>query len=564
MLAYSYYRLSDPKQSRGHGLTRQEEMARGYCARRGWKLDDTLDLRDVGVSAFHGKNRDHGALATFLAAIKEGMVKRGSALIVESVDRISRQGIDEGYDLCKRILKAGVHIVTLSPERDFGPEAVTGLAKGALELLIILERAHEESKMKSERIKAKWAAVRARRGIYGQRPGWLRVTKDRKFEIIPQHAATVRQIFELVVQGHGVGWVAKKLNETGAPLMGGFKKSKTWSKSYVAKIVRNRAVIGEHRPGRLDPESHKRVETGEVWAGHYPEVVSPAVFWKAQGLLTQRKGFPGRKDRGTTNFFRGLIYDARDGTKMGVTYKTNKGAKYQRMLTSSGASQGVRGSMYCSFPLALFERAFLELVTELRPEDVLPREPDQVEDEIATLEGQLGDLDARIARVKEEAEAHPNLDALLDLLVKLAESRKAMAQRLDAARSKRANGERESLREVQSLSGMLDGAAGEELEALRSRLQSAIRGLVKEIWLLVVKLPGGRMEPKICAGQVWFRLGDQPRSLLLTYFPKKPGTAPSRTLDPADPDTGHIDLRRREHARDLEQALLEADLDAIE
>jgi DNA invertase Pin-like site-specific DNA recombinase len=108
-------------------------------------------------------------------------VKAGDVLLVESVDRISRQGIDEGYDLLKRILKAGVHIITLEPERDFGPDAVKGLCKGALELQIILERAHEESLMKSARRKYSWKKLRekARTGskaLWKTCPAWLEVT----------------------------------------------------------------------------------------------------------------------------------------------------------------------------------------------------------------------------------------------------------------------------------------------------------------------------------------------------------------------------------------------------
>ena len=60
-------------------------------------------------------------------------------------DRISRQGIDEGYDLVKSILKRGVKIATLSPERLFDAAAVKGLGKGALEIQLILERAADRT-----------------------------------------------------------------------------------------------------------------------------------------------------------------------------------------------------------------------------------------------------------------------------------------------------------------------------------------------------------------------------------------------------------------------------------
>src|SRR5690348_4315741 len=115
--AYSYIRFSHPQQAAGDSLRRQTERAEAYCARKGLTLDTALTLRDLGVSAWQGKNAAVGNFRTFLDAIKTGRVEPGSALIVEGIDRISRQGIDEGYDLIKSILKAGVRIVTLSPER---------------------------------------------------------------------------------------------------------------------------------------------------------------------------------------------------------------------------------------------------------------------------------------------------------------------------------------------------------------------------------------------------------------------------------------------------------------
>src|SRR5262249_61557761 len=98
----------------------------------------------------------------FLAAVRRGTVLPGSVLLVESFDRISRQGIDEGYDIIKQILKAGVRIVTLSPEREFDVSATKSLSRGALEIQLILERAAEESERKSGRIGAAWAERRKR------------------------------------------------------------------------------------------------------------------------------------------------------------------------------------------------------------------------------------------------------------------------------------------------------------------------------------------------------------------------------------------------------------------
>lgn len=116
-------------------------------------LDTTLDLRDLGVSAFRGKNAQAGALGLFLECIETGRVKLGDYLALESLDRLSRQRISAFLPLIQGILRAGVSIVTLSPERVYPPDAVDDL--GALiEMLAVLSRAYEESAVKSDRSQA--------------------------------------------------------------------------------------------------------------------------------------------------------------------------------------------------------------------------------------------------------------------------------------------------------------------------------------------------------------------------------------------------------------------------
>ena len=131
VIAYSYIRFSSPKQAEGDSLRRQIEATETLCRERGWALDTTLTLRDLGVSAWTGRNAVVGNLRTFLDAITAKSILPCSVLVVESLDRITRQGIDEGYDLIKRILKAGVRIVTLGPLREFDESATKSLSKGA-------------------------------------------------------------------------------------------------------------------------------------------------------------------------------------------------------------------------------------------------------------------------------------------------------------------------------------------------------------------------------------------------------------------------------------------------
>ncbi len=91
MKAYSYLRFSTPEQIKGDSTRRQKDGAKKYAEEHGLDLDEKLTFQDLGVSALHGKNAETGALGVFLQAVREGRVEKGSYLLVESLDRISRK-----------------------------------------------------------------------------------------------------------------------------------------------------------------------------------------------------------------------------------------------------------------------------------------------------------------------------------------------------------------------------------------------------------------------------------------------------------------------------------------
>ncbi len=92
--AYSYVRFSTPEQAKGDSMRRQTAGSDAVAKEFGWTLDETLTLRDLGVSAFKAKNAKVGALAIFLKAVENKTVPAGSVLIVESLDRLTRRDSD--------------------------------------------------------------------------------------------------------------------------------------------------------------------------------------------------------------------------------------------------------------------------------------------------------------------------------------------------------------------------------------------------------------------------------------------------------------------------------------
>src|SRR5262249_39346049 len=123
-IAYSYVRFSTPEQAKGDSLRRQTAATEEYCARHGLTLDSTLSLRDLGVSAFKGDHRtkDKHALAQFLTLARRGRIPAGSYLVIENLDRLSREDERTALRLWMDILDQKINIVQLTPETVFQHE----------------------------------------------------------------------------------------------------------------------------------------------------------------------------------------------------------------------------------------------------------------------------------------------------------------------------------------------------------------------------------------------------------------------------------------------------------
>jgi DNA invertase Pin-like site-specific DNA recombinase len=511
-VAYSYVRFSTPEQKKGDSYRRQTEKASAYCSRRGWTLDESLKA-DLGVSAWKGRNALVGGLREFLDRVDSGEVKPGSALIVESVDRISRQGIDEGYDLCKRILKAGVRIVTLTPEREYGPEAVKRLIHGALELQLILERAAEESEIKSERLSAAWAAkkAKARDGVLLTRtlPSWLRAVGyamdngrrvGGRVEVIPEKAEVVRLVFRLATEGYGNQRIVSKLVTDGVPPLG----DGPWEKGYVGRVLRDRRAVGEYQPLR-DVKPH-----GPPVPLYFPAVVTEAEYAAARAGAARRKNLRDRVGRPALNVFAKLLKDVHGSTYVMNAWKY-RGSPYYVLTQLSGVTGRERA---VSFPYYVFERAVFTMLREIDPAVVLgtKREgPDPVD----VLEGRLADLEGEIGKVKARVRERYT-DALAEVLEEHEATRKALAAELEGARAAASVPVEVSWSEARDLAALL--ADADDPEDVRLRLRTVLRRVVTGMTLLVV--PKGR--ERFAAVQVDFH-GGAKRHYWLYYRPALSG-----------------------------------------
>lgn len=350
--AYSYTRMSTPDQLKGDSKRRQVEMARGYAERHSLEIVERYD--DLGVSAYRGMNVAFGALSKFLTAVDEGKVERGSVLIVESIDRLSRQTVVEALTLLMALIRKGITVVTLQPEEVYSEKTI-GEGISLIGALFVMARAHEESKTKAFRGQEAWKAKRAKARASGQVatrrvPAWIYVS-DGEMKTHDSRAETVRQIFKWAQDGWGAYSIAKTLNQRGEKPWGS-RPNAVWRDSYIKKILHSRTVLGEYQPHLVKMEDGKqvRIPDGDPIEGYYPQVVDLAVFHDvSRGLSIRQVVGAGRKGVKYANLFTGLLR-----CRCGAGYRyISKGSppKGGEYLQCSVASS--KGS--CSMPLIRYQ-----------------------------------------------------------------------------------------------------------------------------------------------------------------------------------------------------------------
>jgi DNA invertase Pin-like site-specific DNA recombinase len=498
-IAYSYVRFSSKgKQSKGSSVYRQThdtvggESPQSWCARQKPPVlfDTSLTFRDLGKSAYSGQAQEE--LYAFLELVKRGRIRPGSFLLVEKIDRVSRKGVDEGYELCKKILKAGVSIVSLARGKVYGPEAVKGLMKGALELQIELEQAHEYSKTLSDRVGAAWELKRkkARQGTLATAamPPWLAPAgegDDRRAVVVPEKAATMRRVYDMVLAGHGLTRIVKTLEEDGTKPI---TRRRVWSKSSLRRLLADRAALGEHQP--MKGRGKARVKDGLPIEGYFPAITQPATFAKVQASLGSRKNHNVGRHSRLLNVFSGLLKDARTSATYITGLRIEKGDRRHYVLQSASKTGGSN-----SFPFAVFERAALACLAEVNVKELLP--PTDEPDEVLSLSGELGAVEADIKAISADLDEHGESPTLYRRLRAKEARQKELAGLLAEASLRAANPAAESWGECKGLLAVLDA----DPEGARMRLRPVLRRLVESIQLLVF----ARGTCRFVIVQMWFK-----------------------------------------------------------
>ncbi len=480
--AFSYIRFSSKVQASGDSLRRQTHAAQKWADANQVYLD-TSTYRDLGVSAF--SNAPRAGLEAFLTAIESNKVKEGDYLIVESLDRLSRNpDIFEAVKLFNSILEKGVIIVTLSDGYTYnkGDNDFTKLIIS----ITILARGSNESKVKSDRLSASWENKRkniGKRKLTSICPGWLELSEDKtEFVPIPHRVKLLNDIFEMSRDGMGKYNIARTLNGAGEePWSTKKRKTNGWHVSYIQKLLSNRSVLGFYTPSKKGADG-KREPLEEI-KGYFPQVISDELFYTTQRARGTRRG--GRRGQRFTNILQGLCRCAKCG---GMMRLVNKGAKKAGKLGGRyyQCDNSLRG-IDCDFKekayYTLIEPSFLKFAKEVDWKafdkdnydeiDILTVDQDRLRFELEKKTNTLNSVEERMVN-GEGLETLTRVAGRLEEDIKVIESRIASNQTNIDVLTREAEVRTKSI--VQ-----LSHAVNAETLADRARISEIIKAAVKNI-----------------------------------------------------------------------------------
>ncbi|MES3530056.1 recombinase family protein [Enterobacter hormaechei] len=293
---FVYHRVSSDQQLDGSGIARQAELLEGYLERTGIcaEMDDPAPvvLSDQGVSAFKGLNISEGELGAWMEQVRNGMWD-SSILVVESIDRFSRQN---PFDVMGYINALMAHNVAI---HDVMANIVISRSnsKDLPFVMMNAQRAYDESKYKSDRIRKGWAKKREHafnKGtiVTNKRPQWIEVENDKY--VLNHKAAVVKEIFSLYQIGMGCPTIAKQLQTKEGEQ---YKFNRPWTGELVHKILTNRRVTGKIFISEII-RNHDDIENPVTQKKYdmdvYPVVINEEEFELVQELLKSRRPNAGR------------------------------------------------------------------------------------------------------------------------------------------------------------------------------------------------------------------------------------------------------------------------------
>lgn len=288
--AYGYARFSDDSQQHGTSESRQRTQFDEVCKAKGWNLKKVY-FDGKAISAFKSKNIEDGVLGDLINDVETGKIKKGEVIILENLDRFSRDKVHKSHVNLVNLLRHDVRLYDIHNDCFYGGE--DNYFFDNMMTMARLQQAHDESKKKRERT-TKHALELIEKHQNGELPNikinsvgtdvwWCDyVKKDHpkhKFvELNEVKANAVRDIFNMYAKGYSQKQIAEYLTGKVKTPRGGER----WSTSSVAKQLQSRTVLGEKTFSLDDIEPI-------TLTNYYPQIIDEKLFYSVKNIISKNK-----------------------------------------------------------------------------------------------------------------------------------------------------------------------------------------------------------------------------------------------------------------------------------
>lgn len=273
----AYARVSSGKDAMLHSLSAQVSYYSNL-------IQSHNEWLYIGVYADEATTGTKDERVEFQSMIKDAIDGKIDLIITKSISRFARNTVT--------LLKSVRELKKIGVDVFFEEQNIHTLSgDGELMLSILASYAQEESRSVSENMK--W---RIKKNFHEGKPwnviilGYTCV--NGKFEVIPDEAKVVRQIYNLFLSGKGVRSIAKKLNKEGYVT----RRKGRWYKSSINLILSNYVYTGNLILQKTYSENHitkrTKLNNGELPKYHaqntHQAIVSIEEFNKVQEELKRR------------------------------------------------------------------------------------------------------------------------------------------------------------------------------------------------------------------------------------------------------------------------------------
>ena len=299
-----------------NSLDAQREACAAYVMSQqheGWTL--LADRYDDG--GFSGGTIERPALRRLLDDVKRGRI---DIVVVYKIDRLTRSLADFAK-IVEVLDTAETSFVSVTQAFN------TTNSMGRLTLNVLLSFAQFEREVITERIRDKVAASKAR-GMWMGGPVALGYkVANRKLVVVPDEAATVRDIMQryvatdcvrsLLVELQADGIVSKRTRMRDGSIRGGVPLKR----GALYHLLANKLYLG------------KTVHNGAIYPGEHVAIVDAALFDAVQAKLASRNQWQSPTPRKLVSLLAGMIRDDRE-RPMSPTHTRNHGRRYRYYVSN--------------------------------------------------------------------------------------------------------------------------------------------------------------------------------------------------------------------------------------